>query len=162
MDPTTFLSRGSQNPPEKLITREPWSTSDFKRIVREMGLKVTEQRLSILQALCMGRVHVTAQEVYENLMKTNPEMGFATVYRFLKKLKDSGFVTEVRTGGMPARYELTPRKHHDHLTCTQCGKIVEFADETIENLQTVIAKKHRFQLTGHLMELYGLCESCQD
>lgn len=161
MDLTTQLARGAQNPPEKLISREKWNKNDFKRIVREMGLKVTGQRLAILEALSMGRAHVTAQEVFEGLIEKNPEIGFATVYRFLKKLKDSGFVTEVRMGGMPARYELTPRKHHDHLTCTVCGKIVEFAEDTIESLQLEIAKKHNFELTGHLMELYGVCESCQ-
>ncbi|MCB9026495.1 MAG: transcriptional repressor [Bdellovibrionaceae bacterium] len=161
MDLTIHLARGAQNPPEKLMKREHWSHGDFKRIVREMGLKVTCQRLAILESLSVGRAHVTAQEVYESLFKQNPEIGFATVYRFLKKLKNSGFVTEVRMGGMPARYELTPRKHHDHLTCSICGKIVEFADETIEALQLEIAKKHKFQLTGHLMELYGHCETCR-
>ncbi|MCB0390767.1 MAG: transcriptional repressor [Bdellovibrionales bacterium] len=161
MDPMFQLARGAQNPPEKLVSRDPWDKSEFKRIIREMGLKVTGQRLSILDSLSSGRVHVTAQEVFEEVVEKSPEIGFATVYRFLKKLKDSGFVTEVRMGGMPARYELTPRKHHDHLTCQKCGKIVEFENQTIEAIQLQIAKAHNFKLTGHLLELYGLCDKCQ-
>ncbi|MCB0355935.1 MAG: transcriptional repressor [Bdellovibrionales bacterium] len=161
MDPTTFLARGAQNPPEKLISREPWDKSEFKRIIRKIGLKVTGQRLAILDALSTGRAHVTAQEVFEEVVEKNPDIGFATVYRFLKKLKDANFVTEVRMGGLPARYELTPRKHHDHLTCQKCGKIVEFENPTIELLQEEIARKHNFSLTGHLLELYGVCESCR-
>jgi len=154
-------SQMEKSPLEKLVKRDPWEEGDFKRIVREMGLKVTDQRICILEALNSGRAHVTAQELYEEIAKKNPEVGFATVYRFLKKMKDCSFVTEVRMGGLPARYELTPRKHHDHLTCSTCGKIVEFANDEIERLQEVVAKQHKFKLTGHLLELYGICEHCQ-
>lgn len=155
------LARGFENPPEKLIKRDSWQNGDFKRIVREMGLKVTDQRISILKSMSSGRAHVTAQEVFEEVVVGNPDIGFATVYRFLKKLKDHGFVTEVRMGGLPARYELTPRKHHDHLTCTSCGKIVEFSNDEIERLQLEVASLHNFKMTGHLLELYGICGDCQ-
>jgi Fur family ferric uptake transcriptional regulator len=154
------LTRGSQNPVEKLVSRDPWEQGDFKRIIREMGLKVTDQRISILKSLSSGRAHVTAQEVFEEVVVKSPDIGFATVYRFLKKLKSHTFVTEVRMGGLPARYELTPRKHHDHLTCQNCGKIVEFSNDEIEKLQEKVARIHKFKLTGHLLELYGICDKC--
>ena len=149
------------NVEEKLIEREPLDQQSFKRIIRDMGLKVTNQRLAILEALSGGRTHVTAQEVFEVIEKTHPEMGFATVYRFLRKLTEQGFATEVRMGGLPARYELKSKTHHDHLTCTQCGKIVEFENQKIEMLQEEVAKSHGFQLTDHLLELYGVCEECR-
>src|SRR3984957_20800773 len=121
--------------PEKLIRRDPVDPGTFRRMIRQMGLKVTQQRVAILETLSCGRAHVTAQEVYEIVNARYPEIGFATVYRFLRKMAEQKMVTEVRMGGLPARYELTPRRHHDHLTCVQCGQIVEFENNTIENLQ---------------------------
>jgi Fur family ferric uptake transcriptional regulator len=146
--------------PEKLIHREPVGEANLKRMIRSMGIKVTLQRVTILSALIAGRAHVTAQEVFERVHDTHPEMGFATVYRFLRKLVEAGLVTEVRVGGLPARYELATHRHHDHLTCESCGKIIEFEDSEIEALQKAVAKKYGFTLTHHLLELYGQCALC--
>ncbi|MCB0406875.1 MAG: transcriptional repressor [Bdellovibrionales bacterium] len=146
---------------EELIERDPLDRQSFKRIIRDMGLKVTGQRMAILESLSTGRTHVTAQEVYEEIFKKHPEMGFATVYRFLRKLTEQGFATEVRMGGLPARYELKSKRHHDHLTCIRCGKIVEFENSQIEKLQETVANEHGFRLTDHLLELYGVCQDCQ-
>jgi Fur family ferric uptake transcriptional regulator len=155
------LAKG-QNPvqPEKLIRREPIDRASFKRIIREMGIKVTQQRIAILEALSGGRAHVTAQEVFEKVNAKYPEIGFATVYRFLRKMAEQKYVTEVRMGGLPARYELTPRRHHDHLTCVKCSQIVEFESPQIEILQEAVAREHNFHLTHHILELYGVCPRC--
>lgn len=158
---TPHLFKGMQSPKEELINRPPLADPDFKKIIRKMGLKVTQQRLVILKALAEGRAHVTAQEVFEIVHERYPEMGFATVYRFLRKMTEHAYVTEVRMGGLPARYELTPHKHHDHLTCTACSKIVEFENQEIEKLQDTVAKKYGYHLTGHVLELYGICRDCQ-
>ena len=147
---------------EVLVQREKLDESSLKRIIREMGLKVTDQRLLILKSLSRGRAHVTAQEVFEVVHKEDKNIGFATVYRFLKNLTEKGYVTEVRMGGLPARYELTPRSHHDHLTCLKCGQIVEFEHKGIEDLQIHVARENGFQLTGHVLELYGICPNCQE
>ncbi len=155
------LVRGQQNPKEELISREVLDAKTSKRMIREMGLKVTKQRMVILEGLNTGRAHVTAQEVYESVNEKHLEIGFATVYRFLRKLTEQGFVTELRMGGLPARYELTPKKHHDHLTCTNCGKIVEFENNQIEKLQEEIATSYDFILTDHVLELYGVCSYCK-
>ena len=64
-------------------------------------------------------------------------------------------------GGQSSRYELTTKEHHDHLTCTQCGKICEFENKKIEKLQLQVAEYFGFKLTNHILELYGLCPSCQ-
>ncbi|MGE4132903.1 MAG: Fur family transcriptional regulator [Bdellovibrionales bacterium] len=147
--------------PEKLVRREPVDPSKFKRMIRQMGLRVTQQRIAILQSLGSGRAHVTAQEVFETVSQNHPEIGFATVYRFLRKMAQQKLVTEVRMGGLPARYELTPRRHHDHLTCVECGQIVEFECQPIEALQEKVAQEKGFKLTHHVLELYGLCPTCQ-
>lgn len=147
--------------PEKLVQREPIDQETFKAMIRKMGLKVTSQRLAILETLSGGRAHVSAQEVFEKVNARHPEIGFATVYRFLRKMAEQNMVTEVRMGGLPARYELTPRHHHDHLTCIRCGLIVEFENHQIEALQEQVAKAHNFRLTHHVLELYGVCPRCQ-
>jgi Fur family ferric uptake transcriptional regulator len=133
-----------------------------KKIIRDLGLKVTEQRLLILDVVRLGPSHFTAQDVFESVCARNPAIGFATVYRFLRTLSEHEFVTEVRMGGMPARYEWAGKRHHDHLTCSQCSKIVEFENTEIEHLQEKVAKEFGFVLTGHLLELYGICPSCND
>lgn len=147
--------------PEKLIRRDPVDPGTFKRMIRQMGLKVTQQRIAILEALSLGRAHVTAQEVFETVNAKHPDIGFATVYRFLRRMAEQSMVTEVRMGGLPARYELTPHRHHDHLTCVQCGLIVEFESAQIETLQEQVAKTHNFELTHHVLELYGVCPRCR-
>lgn len=134
---------------------------ELKRMIRDLNLKVTDQRLAMLKCLEKGRRHVTAQELFENVTKNYPSIGFATVYRFLRSLTEGHFVTEVRMGGMPARYELTPKKHHDHLTCVSCGKICEFENKPIEVMQEKVAKQFGFKLTHHILELYGICPNCQ-
>lgn len=146
---------------EKIIKRDRMDEKAFKQMIRAMNLKVTDQRLEILESLHAGRAHVTAQEVYESVHERFPEIGFATVYRFLRTLTENNFVTEVRMGGLPARYELTPKSHHDHLTCITCGKICEFENSAIEELQEKVAKQFGFQLTSHVLELYGVCSDCQ-
>jgi Fur family ferric uptake transcriptional regulator len=160
--PLAVARVGAATASETVIGRDQLDIEALKRILRTMNLKVTDQRLAILAALTRGRIHATSQEVYERVKKTQPEIGFATVYRLLKYLALQGYVTEVRMGGLPARYELTPRAHHDHLACTQCGRIVEFANADIEELQRLVARNNGFQLTGHVLELYGLCPSCQE
>lgn len=155
------LVAAESNSEESILSREVLDEKSLKQIIRDMNLKVTEQRLSILQCLHQGRAHVSAQEVFEAVTEKYPEIGFATVYRFLRALTEHNFVTEVRMGGLPARYELTPRAHHDHLTCVKCGKICEFENDEIETLQDKVAKQFGFKLTSHVLELYGVCTDCQ-
>ena len=136
-------------------------TKDFRKILTSFNLKSTPQRLLILKALQSGQVHVTVLELLEKVKKEDPTVGFVTVYRLLKVLADRGYVTEVRTGSGPARYELNLHQHHDHMTCTRCGKICEFESPDIENLQLQVANKLGFRLTHHVLELFGVCSTCE-
>ncbi len=145
--------------------QERYKTEDLKKMIRSMGLKITDQRMLIIGCLHdheakSGERHVTAQELYERVVKKDASVGFATVYRFLRDLANKSFVTEVRLGGQASRYELTTQEHHDHLSCTKCGKIVEFENKKIEKLQVQVAEYFGFVLTNHILELYGLCSSC--
>lgn len=151
----------SQSQLSKLSKSPRLTEAEIKKMIREMHLKVTHQRQAILEILSLGRQHFTAQEVFELVHKRFPEIGFATVYRFLRKLSEFHFVSEVRMGGLPARYELSPAQHHDHMSCIECGKIVEFENYAIEQLQEKVALELGFELTGHILELYGRCKDCR-
>jgi len=151
----------SQSQKSKANKSDRLTDVEIKKIIREMHLKVTHQRQAILEVLSVGRHHFTAQEIFELVHKRFPEIGFATVYRFLKKLTEFKFVSEVRMGGLPARYELAPSHHHDHMSCIECGKIVEFENYAIETLQEKVAAELGFELTGHVLELYGVCPTCR-
>jgi len=140
---------------------QDFDEASLKQIIRSMKLKVTTQRILILESLHQGRAHVTAQEVFELVHIKDSAIGFATVYRFLRDLAEAGILTELRMGGASARYELAPQHHHDHLTCVSCGKICEFENHEIEELQERVAAQFGFRLTSHVLELYGRCRDCQ-
>lgn len=156
-----YIVLPQQRDPDIIVHTEDYQESELKQLLRNIHLKVTDQRLTLLKVLHEGRRHVTAQELFEKIQPQFPEMGFATVYRFLKTLHENNLVTEVRIGGSPARFELIPKGHHDHLTCTQCGQIVEFENRAIEDLQEKVAQQFGFKLTHHKLELYGVCPACQ-
>ncbi len=163
---TQSTSLPRQNSSEIIKYKERFQQDDFKKMIRAMGLKITTQRMLILACLhdaeaLSGERHVTAQELFEKVSALDNSVGFATVYRFLRNLAEKNFVTEVRMGGQSSRYELTTQHHHDHLTCTSCGRICEFENPKIEKLQTQVAEHFGFILTSHILELYGTCPSCQ-
>ncbi len=136
---------------------------ELKKIVKQKGLKYTEQREIVLNVLLHADDHLTAEEIY-NLIKTkrpDSNIGIATVYRALSFLEEVNLITSIAFGADGKKYESNTKDHHDHLICTNCGKIVEFMDEEIEKRQERIAKKNKFRITSHSMQIYGICESCQ-
>ncbi|CUV65296.1 Ferric uptake regulation protein [Sulfurovum sp. enrichment culture clone C5] len=135
----------------------------FKSIIKENGLKYTKQRELILKFLYEHDDHFTPEELNSELKKIYPDenIGIATIYRTLTLLEDSGIVTSISFGTQGKKYEFGLKKHHDHLVCVKCSKIIEFYDETIEKKQLEIAKKFEFQMTDHTMKIIGICKNCQ-
>lgn len=126
------------------------------------GLRSTSQRDKILKIFIDAGRHLSAEELYSRVKKDYPGIGYATVYRTLKLLADAGLAQERRFEDGFTRYEHGGRDaHHDHLICTQCGAIIEFENERIEALQQDVARKNRFKVQSHKLELYGLCAGCQ-
>lgn len=95
----------------------------------------------------------------QKLIDMGEEIGLATVYRVLNQFDDAGIVTRHNFEGGKSVFELTQQHHHDHLICTDCGKVIEFSDESIEVRQRDIAKQHGIKLTNHSLYLYGHCET---
>ena len=106
--------------------------------------------------------HLTADELHRLIQKRVPSIGIATVYRTLKLLKECGLSREIRLDDGVTRYEhLYNHEHHDHLICSECGRLVEVFDPEIEKLQEKLAKKHNFKISSHKLEIYGLCSKCR-
>lgn len=134
----------------------------FSTFLQNTGLRVTHQRLLILNVFLKSERHLTPEELYTIVKKKDPSVGQATVYRTLKLLSDSGIAMEVDFGDGVMRYEHKfGHDHHDHLICERCKKSIEVVDEKIERLQEGLAIKHGFQLTGHKMYLFGVCSKCK-
>lgn len=135
---------------------------ELKKIVKQKGLKYTEQREIVLSILINAEDHLTAEEVYNQIKEQHPDtnIGIATVYRALSFLEEVDLIASINFGTDGKKYESNAKSHHDHLICTSCGKIVEFLDDEIEKRQERIAKKNNFKITSHSMQLYGICEDC--
>ena len=101
--------------------------------------------------------HTSAEDLYKRLIDQGEEIGLATVYRVLNQFDDAGIVTRHNFEGGKSVFELTQQHHHDHLICLDCGKVVEFSDDSIEARQREIAAKHGIRLTNHSLYLYGHC-----
>ncbi|GAA5235549.1 ferric iron uptake transcriptional regulator [Verticiella sediminum] len=129
--------------------------------LKSMGLKATYPRLKILDIFRSGTErHMSAEDVYRALMAENVEIGLATVYRVLTQFEQAGLLSRSQFDSGKAVFELNEGDHHDHLVCTNCGRVEEFYDAEIERRQHLVAKEHNFVLTGHAMALYGICPQC--
>ncbi len=128
------------------------------RYLEEHNLKHTKQREAILEVFLSEHGHISSEDLYQRVRLDHPHIGFTTVYRTVKLLCDAGLAQETSFEGI-TRYEIA-HKHHDHLVCTRCGKIIEFECEMIEAAQEQIAKRYHFRILRHRHELYGHCEDC--
>ncbi len=126
--------------------------------LKNVGLKATLPRMKILEIFQSGKHrHVTAEEVYKILLQHDLDIGLATVYRVLTQFEQAGILARRHFETGKSVFELNEGDHHDHLVCMQCGRVIEFFDEAIEERQREIAKAHGFELQEHALSLYGKC-----
>lgn len=131
--------------------------------LKNAGLKITLPRLKILQILESSPVHhLSAEDVYKQLLIANEEIGLATVYRVLTQFESAALVIRHHFEGGYSVFELAGTGHHDHIVCLKCGKVEEFSDREIEKRQRNIAAKLGFALTDHKLNLFGFCADCQE
>lgn len=123
--------------------------------LRKAGLKVTQPRKRILELLEQtGSKHLTADDIYRVFMQSGEDIGLATVYRVLNQFETAGLVVKHNFEGGQAYYELDSGEHHDHMVCVESGKVIEFVNEEIENLQKKIADEHGFEIVDHSLVMY--------
>jgi Fur family transcriptional regulator, ferric uptake regulator len=138
--------------------------SDFRSLLKKNNLKFTIQREVILVTLYNSDEHLTPELLHHLIQDKHPDLktGIATIYRTLALLEDSNMVTSLSFGAQGKKYELGAKEHHDHLICTECGSITEFVDEDIEVRQRLITDELGFKMIDHSMQIYGICETCQN
>jgi Fur family ferric uptake transcriptional regulator len=131
--------------------------------LRRAGLKITAPRLKILEILATAAVrHMSAEDVYRRLLELHEDIGLATVYRVLTQFESAGLVTRHHFEGGTAVFEINEGTHHDHIVCTDCGRVAEFQDEDIEDRQRAVATRLGFEIKDHSLTLHGRCvrENC--
>lgn len=123
--------------------------------LRKAGLKVTQPRKRILELLDeAGNKHLTADDIYRELMQAGEDVGLATVYRVLNQFETAGLVVKHNFEGGQAYYELDSGDHHDHMVCIETGKVIEFSNTEIERLQAEIAEAHGYEIEDHSLVIY--------
>ena len=126
-----------------------------RKELRKAGLKITLPRLKILEILEAARArHMSAEDIYKQLLKSGEDIGLATVYRVLTQFEAAGLVTRHNFEGGHSVFELDDGDHHDHMVCVETGDVVEFVSEEIERLQHEIADKYGYELIDHSLVLY--------
>ena len=123
--------------------------------LRKAGLKITLPRLKILEVLeKTEQRHMSAEDIYKELLNAGEEIGLATVYRVLTQFESAGLLARHNFEGGHSVFELDDGPHHDHMVCIDTGEVVEFVSEEIERLQAEIAAKHGFEILDHSLVLY--------
>jgi len=134
----------------------------FLEHIQKSGLRSTGQRDLILEIFLKTEEHLTSEDLYWLVQKEDPSVGHTTVYRTLKLLTEAGLAREVRFGDNKTYYEHHyNHDHHDHMICTECGKVIEFFSQDIESLQDEMADKFGFRPTHHSLRMWGVCAECQ-
>ena len=123
--------------------------------IKRAGLKVTLPRLKVLEVLENADPHhLSAEDVYKNLMDSDDSVGLATVYRVLTQFQAAGIVSRHNFDDGHSVYELASEEHHDHMVDVDTGKVTEFVNERIESLQHEIAEEHGYELVDHELVLF--------
>ena len=133
----------------------------FEEFLKSKELKYTFERKSIVKAMFLFYKHFDVEELFEKLHKQGNHISRATIYRTIPLLLKSGLITEALRCQDKTSYEnIFNKKHHDHLVCINCGKIIEFYNEKIEKLQEEVCKQHNFVPIEHRLGIKGYCEDC--
>ena len=136
---------------------------------RGCGYRITVGRQAILDVLNRSDKHLSTEDIYIKVHSAYPAIGLTTVYRTLEILVNMGLVFKFDFGDGRARYELAEgsrAKHHHHLVCTNCNRVIDYADfiddevELLQKTEKGLSKKYNFKITSHLIQFYGLCDKC--
>lgn len=134
----------------------------FYKYLQKKGLKRTTQRDAVLDLFLESTSHHTAEDLWSRLRETHKNVGYSTVYRTLKLLKECELAREVyfADGRMYFEHQFE-QPHHDHMVCLECGLTIEFFNATIEKLQDRLAAENHFTPTRHTMVIFGYCQTCE-
>lgn len=137
----------------------------LKEDLKKKGYKLTPQRRSIVDTIIDNEgKHLTAEEIYDKVKVSCPEIGLATVYRTILLLEELGVISRLDLNDGCSRYEIVhsneTHRHH-HLICNNCHKVSEVQDDLLEELEADIEKQYKFKILDHSVKFYGICDECQ-
>ncbi|VBB08365.1 ferric-uptake regulator [Lucifera butyrica] len=136
-------------------------TEEIIQKLRERGCKITPQRRIVIQSLLKLDKFITAQEIYSDIKRDNPDVGLDTIYRNLNLLVGMGVVNQVNLPGKDIKlFKLALGEHHHHFVCLGCGEAncLNYCPVDEKGLQIEVGSE--FQIVGHSFELYGYCRKC--
>ena len=146
------------------------SQEEFKEMLKEKGLKVTNQRLLVLEVLADNRDrHMAVEDIYELVKADYPDIGLATIYRTVQLLLEMQLVDRINLDDGCVRYEISEafgeeaggKHHHHHLICKTCGKVLPFKDDLLDELEKHIEEETGFHVLDHELKFYGHCRECR-
>lgn len=130
-------------------------------ILREHGHKLTPQRHTVLKVMASSHDHLTPEDIYEKSRLADPGIGLVTIYRTLALLGKLGLVCRFHgEDGCRSYMMRRPLEHHHHLVCSSCGKVVDFTNCSLAEMEKKLSQESGFDIRGHLLEFYGLCQGC--
>ena len=142
---------------------------EVKKLLKEKGLKVTAQRLAVLETVASRpEEHLTAEEIFTLVIVSCPDIGLATVYRTIQLLNELGLIDRISFDDGAVRYEIgsapdREQKHrHHHLICRRCGRVFSFQEDLLEELEAKITATTGFAVVNHEVKLYGYCKECAE
>ena len=144
------------------LARAQSAEDRLREHLRSRNLRVTPERLDVLEGVLDREGHFDAEELLAHLRSNDKGVSRATLYRTLDHLADAGLVHKHHFEEGHALFEhVHGRSHHDHMVCDRCGSVIEFVSEEIESLQEQICRQHGFRVLRHVHQLFGVCQDCQ-
>jgi len=126
----------------------------------EQGYRLTPQRMLVLSAIANSDHHISAEEIYAQVVAKYPYVNISTVYRTLDLLKRLDLVTETDLGGGRVRYHPVDKGHHHHLVCQECGAIIDLDESVLSSLQSQLLREYKFSADLRHLAIFGRCANC--
>lgn len=129
--------------------------------VKDCGYKLTGARQTVLQVLCENHIHLTSAEISQQVKEKNPKIGRASIFRALDLFTELSIIRPTYYESQSPHYiVLAEDGHHAHFICNQCGRVIEIEECQINSMLGELSVMHNLTMTGHVLEVYGICESC--
>ena len=136
------------------------SLDEIKDRLHQAGHKVTPQRMAIIKIVLNSPEHLTPTAIYEKVHKIDAKIGEVTVYRTLNILSELGLVCLLHTGDNSHSYVASPTEHHGHIICSDCGRVVNFTNCNLKELEERLSSETGFAIKEHHLDFFGRCQEC--
>ena len=136
-------------------------SGDIIRKLSKQGYRLTPQRMMILEAVERADSHISAEEIYTQILARYPHLNISTVYRTLELLKELGLVTETDLGDGRVRYHSMKKGRHHHLVCQKCGAIIDLDESVLSPLKVALLREYKFSADLRHLAIFGRCANCR-